>query len=185
MATPSRRCAARAPLISTAFLIALGRMQGSGAGTNLAPSASSACANRIGAVSGSSRTLRLRLAERLELLRQRRGLGDIEQTRASSPLHIVADLGGVDEQSRPTARRHDGVSERDGRVSDIAAADVEQPGDRIQHGEQHGVDFLVLEQRLHVADLVLVRFAPHIRARAARSARSRPSAAPATGGRSS
>ncbi len=56
MATPSRNCAVRAPLISVAFLMALGWMQGSWPGTNCAPSALSAWANRIGAVSGSSLT---------------------------------------------------------------------------------------------------------------------------------
>ena len=48
--------------------------------------------------------LRLRLAERSELLRQRRGLGDIDKV-AQLAAHIVADLGAVDEQSGPTARQ--------------------------------------------------------------------------------
>ena len=56
MATASRRCAARAPLISAAFLMALGRMQGSCPWTICAPSALSTRAKRMGVVSGSSRT---------------------------------------------------------------------------------------------------------------------------------
>ena len=64
-------------------------------------------------------------------------------------------------------------------MSDVAAADVEQPGDRIQHGQQHGVDVLVLQQRLHVADLVVWRSCPHIRPRAARSPPPTASAGPA------
>ncbi len=67
MATPSRKCAARAPLISAAFLMALGRTQGSAPGTNLVPSAWSAWAKRIGAVSGSSRTRALDCASAVSL----------------------------------------------------------------------------------------------------------------------
>ena len=43
--------------------------------------------------------------------------------------HIVAELGWVDEQRRLAARRDQGEGERERGVGDIAAADVEQPGD--------------------------------------------------------
>ena len=95
-----------------------------------------------------------RFAERLELLHQRGRLGEIKHF-AQRPLDVVADLGGIDVERRLPARRYDGESKRDRRMPDVAAPNVEQPGDRIEHGEQHGVDVLVLEPRLHVADLVL------------------------------
>lgn len=37
----------------------------------------------------------------------------------------------------------------------MSPPDIEQPGDGIEQGEEHGVRLLLLEQRLHVADLVL------------------------------
>ena len=85
MATPSRKCAARAPLISTSFLMALGWMQGSGPGTNFTPSACSACANLIGADVGIEPHAGARFAERLELLHQRGGLGEIEKLAQARP----------------------------------------------------------------------------------------------------
>ena len=44
-----------------------------------------------------------------------------------------------------------------GRVLDVAAPDVEQPGDGIEHGEKDGVGLLGRERGLHVADLFLRR----------------------------
>ena len=89
-----------------------------------------------------------------------RGLGKIGEF-AELALHVVADLGRIDEERRPARRRHDGEGERDRRVLDVAAPDIEQPGDGIEQGEEHGVGLLRREQRLHVADL-LVRAAPGI-----------------------
>ena len=158
MATPSRKCAARAPLISTSFLMALGWTQGSGPGTNFTPVGLQRLREldrrrvRIEPHAGA------RFAERLELLHQRGRLGEIEKL-AQAAFDVVADLGGIDVERRLAARRHDGESERDRRMPDVATPDVEQPGDRIQHGQQHGVDVLVLQQRLHVADLVVCALA--------------------------
>src|SRR5215471_17790221 len=44
--------------------------------------------------------------------------------------HIVAGLGGIDEQSGPAPRGDEGKGKRERRMVDIGAADVEQPGDR-------------------------------------------------------
>jgi len=40
-------------------------------------------------------------------------------------------------------------------VLDVAATDVEQPSNRVEHGEERGVGLLLAEQLLHVAKLVL------------------------------
>src|SRR5262249_58437465 len=38
---------------------------------------------------------------------------------------------------------------------DIATADVEQPGNRVEHGKERGVGLLLVEQLLYIGDLVL------------------------------
>src|SRR5665809_117317 len=91
---------------------------------------------------------------RFELLLQRRRLGNVGEL-IEHAAQIAADLGRIDEQGRAPLRRHDGESERHGCVTDVAAADVEQPGDGIEHGQQHRVGLLVLQEGLHLADLVL------------------------------
>ena len=59
--------------------------------------------------------------------------------------HIVADLGGIDEQRGLAARGHQGKGERERRVADVGAADVEQPGDGIEQGEEHRIGLVALQ----------------------------------------
>ena len=166
MATPSRRCAARAPLISTAFLIALGRMQGSALATNLAPSASSSLAKRIGAVSGSSRTCAFAWPSAASFSADVEGSAISTKSR-NSPRTLSPTLApSMNKVGRPSAGTT-AIGERDGSVSDIAAADVEQPGDRVQQVSSTASDFSSLQSRLHLARSSPWRFAPNIRARAA------------------
>ena len=152
-ATPSRKCAARAPSISVAFLIALGRMQGSPPGTNLAPAASSAWAKRTGAVSGSRRTLAPSLPSFTSFSSSAEGSSSSTSPRL--PRTLSPSLAGSMNRLGLSACRDDGVSERERRVPDVAAADVEQPGDGIEQGDEDGVGLLLLQDLLHLADLVL------------------------------
>ena len=97
--------------------------------------------------------MRLAWPSALSFSGQRGRLGEIDQL-AQFALDVVADFGRIDEQGRAPRGRHDGEGERDRRVLEIAAPDIEQPGDRIEQGQKHGVDIALLEVRLHVADLV-------------------------------
>ena len=56
-ATASRRCAARAPACSVAFLHAFGRLHGSAASTTVAPAARNRCPNHAGDPASSTRTV--------------------------------------------------------------------------------------------------------------------------------
>ena len=71
------------------------------------------------------------------------------------PPHIAADLGGVDEQRRLAARRHQGKGERERGMADVAAADVEQPGDGIEQRQQDRVGLLAPQGVLQLGDLLL------------------------------
>ena len=68
--------------------------------------------------------------------------------------HIVPELGGIDEQCWLAARRDQGEGKRERGVGDIAAADVEQPRDRIEQSEQDGIGLLALQGLLHLGDLL-------------------------------
>ena len=56
--------------------------------------------------------------------------------------HVVRELAAVDEQRRAALARDDGEGERQRRVRDIGAADVEGPGDRVRigHDERVGLE---------------------------------------------
>ena len=72
---------------------------------------------------------------------------------AARRLHL--QLAPVEEQLRLALRRHDGVAEHERRVRQVAAADVEQPGDRVERGDDDGVLLVARQLLLDRGDLVV------------------------------
>ena len=128
-AAPSRTCAARAPAISVAFFTAFIRAIGSGPRATLPPAWVTILASASAAVAWSSRTLLLCGPERREVLRERRGLAHVGKL-LERVAHGVGELAAVDIERRTAVLRHDREGERQGRVRDVGAADVEGPRHR-------------------------------------------------------
>jgi hypothetical protein len=63
-------------------------------------------------------------------------------------------FSGREEDGRPALARHDRVAERQGRVLDIAATDVEGPGQRVRIGEHERIDLGLGELLLDAGELV-------------------------------
>ena len=137
-AAPSRICAARVPASSTAFLTAFISAIGSALTIALPPAASSAWISRAGAVA-ASKTIRApaapRAATKANERVRRRDLGEAAEPRADR----LRELPRVDEQGRPAVARRISESERQRRMGDVAAADVEQPGDGMGVADQQAV----------------------------------------------
>ena len=152
-AAPSRTWAARAPLISAAFLTAFRAMQGSGPrATRRGPP--SALANAKAAVCGIEAHPLLGLAQRLQPVVQRprrREFGDCLEVGARGCVELL----GRDEELGLSRLGHDGEREHDGSVGDVVAADVERPGDRVAQRQHDGVVPVGLQPLLDVGDLVL------------------------------
>jgi hypothetical protein len=71
----------------------------------------------------------------------------------------LRDLGGIQEQPRGAVGVQDGLSQRKRRADNVAAADVEQPGDRGRGGQHRGVRVAVLQAGAHPRALLRRTFA--------------------------
>ena len=139
MAAPSRRCASRAPSISTAFFTALSSAIGSGPFADLAAGAGdrSAPAHRRRSRGRGARSCR---PCRAPTSAPAKSPGCAHIGKLLEPMaHVVRELAAVDEQRRAALARDDGEGERQRRVRDIGAADVEGPGDRVRIGDDQRV----------------------------------------------
>ena len=158
MAAPSRRLrGARALQSRTAFLIALGSDARVGPRHELRARRLEDLreADRRGV--GVEAYARARSPSALSALPSAPGAARTRRPRARWPLHVVADLGRIDEQRRPCPVAGTmAKASATGVWLDVAAADIEQPSDRIEHGQQDGVDLRPrFERACNVADLVL------------------------------
>ena len=135
IAAPSRICAARAPAISACVLDRLGQNAGIVAGNDLGAGGfedlREAHRRRVRIEAHARRLLAKRRKPSRQFIRRKKLGGVLEM-----PPHVAADLGGIDEQRRLAARRHQGEGERERRVADVAAANVEQPGDGIEQRQR-------------------------------------------------
>ena len=141
---PSRACAVRVPSISVAFFTAFSSAIGSRPAHRLAAGGGDRCAlSASAAVAGSMPHRGLGLApsrfERDAEIVRLAHIGVLLEAIA----HAVRELAAVDEDGRPAVLRHQRVGERQRRVRDVGAADVERPGDvvRIGHHQRVGAQF--------------------------------------------
>ena len=124
-AAPSRACAALWPATSTGFLTAFGRTAGS---------RRLRCGLRLLQRLADRRDRTFRV-DRDQLARQRLQIGfelmPLVQPNAVAEMSadIVADLLALDEQVGGAVGMDQGEGQRDRRVGDVGAADVERPGD--------------------------------------------------------
>ena len=84
---------------------------------------------------------------------------------------VVAELAAVDIESRPALARHEGEGEHHRRVRNIAAADVEQPGDRMRIADHERVGGSLLDRAAHAREFLLARSRRRSADRAARRRR--------------
>ena len=73
--------------------------------------------------------------------------------------HRVGELGAVDVERRPSLLRHDGEGERQRRVRDVGAADVEGPGHGVRIGDHQRVGAEVADLGADLVELRVRRFA--------------------------
>ena len=76
----------------------------------------------------------LRFAERSEVGHELGGLAYVGQ-RFELAAHVVRELAAVDKECGPPFTRNDREGERQRRMRDVAAADVEGPGDVVRIGD--------------------------------------------------
>ena len=102
---------------------------------------------------------------------RRREIGQAPDRRPG----LVRHLAGIEEQGRASLPRDEGVAQGQGRVADVAAAQVEEPGQVVGVGDEEGVEprlgeFFAHPRKLRLAVLagVLHRVRPHGRARRGR-----------------
>ena len=127
-ATPSRRCAARAPSCSAAFLRALGSDTGSVPLTTVALALTSSSRMRSGVHARIDQHAGLGLAQRLQ--RRADVLGGscvVAMARRCAFTSSVSFCAG-DEDLCLALGRQDGIGRHDRRVRHVEAAQVEQPG---------------------------------------------------------
>jgi hypothetical protein len=77
-----------------------------------------------------------------DILRQRLGRAHVAEVFERVP-HIVVELGAVDIKPRPAFARYHRESQRQRRMGNVGAADVESPGDvlRVRHHQRVGTKF--------------------------------------------
>ena len=137
-AAPSRRCAARAPSISTWFFTALSSAIGSGPLLTVPPRLPTRRASASAPVAWSSRTV---LPASPSAARSRAKcvgrahVGKFFQAVA----HVVGKLAPVDIERRPALARDHREGQRQRGVRHVRAADVEGPGDRVRIGHHQRV----------------------------------------------
>ena len=139
IAAPSRMCAARAPASSALFLTAFISAIGSGPTIAVPPAASSAWVSRAGALAASKATRRPARAE------PRHEAGRANRARRCRPMRRAARAS----RSTTCARRRTasarpsrgsiGEAQRQRRMRDVGAADVEQPGDGVRVADEEAV----------------------------------------------
>ena len=176
IATPSRRCAARVPASSAALFLAFGSATGSAPSTIVPPAASTSRATASAEPLRVVEHLSLRFAERRQPRRKNRA-PRARRRRNSEPSRTALESfrPSMKSSGRPSAcDQREG--KREGRVRQVAAADVEEPGDRGRIGEDRRVGALLGDARCDLGDL-LARPACRRAPRAAR--RPRRAAAPA------
>ena len=124
------------PSISTAFLQARGRAQGSAPRTTSAPAPARVSKYQAEDWAGSTSTrLALQLGQRAGQV-----VGRLQPHLVAEPGRQVGrHLGRIEEQPRRAVGVQDRLAQRQGRADDVAAADVEQPGDRGRRGDHRGL----------------------------------------------
>ncbi len=143
-AAPSRRWASAAPASSTGFFCALASTQGSSASTSLAPAAVSRSRNadmrrarvdqHLAASRRAASSAPWKLVDRLD----RDGIGQAQAAR---------QLARIDEPAAGPVAGQQGIAQHQWIEGDVAAAQVEQPGDRVGGGQQERVGALLRRPR--------------------------------------
>jgi len=102
-----------------------------GAAPDLAAAGGDEACDRVGGAGGVEPHVAVRGAERLEVALESAGLADVGEPR-QDVAHRIAELAAVHIERGLSFARHDRDSERERRMGDVAAADVEGPADRMR-----------------------------------------------------
>ena len=162
-ATASRRCAVRVPSISVEFLTALSRLTGSLPRTGLPPAAMIRRLSASAAVAPSSAIDAPALRQRVELRRQRLRLLDVGGL-FEMIARAVGKLAVIDEHDGAAVLRHQRIGQRQRRMRDVGAADVEGPGHRMRIRQHQRFDPEARDLEPDPLELVGFRLAGELRA---------------------
>ena len=157
IAAPSRLCAARAPAISAWFFIAFISAIGSEPRAGLPPPSRHNAGERVG---------RARLVEphglaleRAEIAREVASGARTSAISSSAWRTSLPSLPRVDIERRPALARNEREGERQRRMRDVGAADVERPGDVLRVGHHQRVGAQLGDLAAHALELVGRAFA--------------------------
>ena len=151
----------------TAFI----RPIGSGPTSAEPPAASTRRTRATAPVAAVDTDLGLVLGQAVEGVGEGLRPGDVGNS-AERRAGLVRHLGGIEEHGRAAALGDDRVAERQGRMGDVAAADVERPGEVVGIGDDKGADLVLAELLADARQLVLAALAGKLdRVRAHGSAR--------------
>ncbi len=124
------------------------------AGATVAPALASCCANQTGDPAGSTRTVFP--VNSASAGQQRGAVRDRDRIAQPAP-GFGRQFGGIDEQVGRAVRVHQGEAQGERRERHVAAADVQQPGDRGRIGQHRRVLLGVPQQLRYVGPLVFRR----------------------------
>ena len=159
----SRRCAVRVPSISVAFFTAFSSATGSLPRTGLPPAAVISRLSASAAVALSSAIDAPLCASAVSV-----GVSASGSSTSAVCFEMVAGAVGqlavIDEDGRPAVLRHQRVGQRQRRMRDVGAADVEGPGHRVRIRQHQRVDAELGDLGADAVELVGLRLAGELRA---------------------
>ena len=144
-------------------LAGLEQRHGIAAAHHLAAGAFDQAAQRVGGSGAVERDRRAALRQRGKFARQRVRFGDVGGL-LEMIARAVGELAVIDEYGWPAVLRHQRIGQRQRRMRDVGAADVEGPGHRMGIRQHQRVDAEPFDLAADALELVALGFAGKLRA---------------------